>query len=66
MIFKELLTFRENEFMFGYKKTKECQKARAPELTEEAQGNSLPGTGDRKRVLKLWRPQKPLFLVHAS
>ena len=52
--------------MFGYKKTKECQKARAPELTEEAQGNSLPGTGDRKRVLKLWRPQKPLFLVHAA
>lgn len=60
MIFKELLTFRENEFLFEYKKTKECQKARASELTEEDQGSGLPGTGDRKLVLKLWRLQKPL------
>lgn len=66
MVFKELLTFRENEFMFAYKKTKECQTARAPELTDEAQGNRLPGTGDRKRVLKLWRLQKPLFLARVA
>lgn len=50
MILKELLTLREYEFPFEYKKSKECRNVEAPELEPEmrAQGNSLTGSGERR------------------
>ena len=52
MIFKELLTLREYEFAFEYKKSKECRKVEAPELTDEGSGQQSHWEWREKMSLK--------------